>query len=143
MATERITPDEANKLLEQGWTYVDVRSIGEFEQGHPNGAFNVPFLHRTPQGMSPNDDFLAVMEASFGKDAKLVVGCQSGKRSLRAAQAMAAAGYQEFVEMRGGFGGERQGSSVIVAGWRDRSLPVSQRAEEGRDYAALKAKAGR
>ncbi|GAB4570320.1 MAG: hypothetical protein Tsb0020_25000 [Haliangiales bacterium] len=139
MATERITPDEAAARIEQGWTYVDVRSIPEFEQGHPAGAYNVPFMHRTARGMQPNGDFLAVMAATFPKDTQLVIGCQSGNRSLRAAEALAQAGYHELVEMRGGYGGERRGAEVVVAGWRERSLPVAQAAQAGRDYEALKA----
>ncbi len=106
MSIKRITPDEAAELLGQGWTYVDVRSVPEFDQGHPEGAYNVPFLHRAGQGMVPNPDFMKVMQAAFPKDAKLVVGCRSGARSLRAAEALIAQGYANVIDMRGGFAGE-------------------------------------
>ena len=33
-----VTPREAKRLVdEEGYTYVDVRSVPEFEQGHPAG----------------------------------------------------------------------------------------------------------
>jgi hypothetical protein len=39
---------------------------------------NIPLLHFTPaSGMSPNQDFVAVVDAALAKDAKLVVGCKA------------------------------------------------------------------
>ena len=51
---KRVTPPEADALLAQGWTYLDVRSIPEFEGGHPAGAANVPLLHMQGGRMAPN-----------------------------------------------------------------------------------------
>ena len=94
MPVKRISPEEAKALVDgEGYAYLDVRSIPEFEAGHPRGAFNVPLNHMGPAGMSPNPEFLSVVEKSFAKDAKLVVGCKGGGRSLRAAELMQAAGY--------------------------------------------------
>jgi rhodanese-related sulfurtransferase len=140
MATTRVTPDEAAKLLEQGWKYIDVRSIPEFEGGHPAGAYNVPINHRGPSGMSPNPDFLEVMEASFSKTQdRLVLGCRSGQRSLRAAEVLSAAGFEHVVDMRGGFEGERDAKgNVSCAGWQARALPVALQAETGRTWSELK-----
>ena len=42
---KRVTPTEAAALVNEGWIYLDVRSIPEFELGHPAGAVNVPLLH--------------------------------------------------------------------------------------------------
>lgn len=139
MTIKRVTPDEASKLLEQGWKYVDVRSVVEFEQGHPAGSYNVPLLHRGPGGMTPNPDFLAVMESCFAADDKLVLGCRTGSRSLRAANALADSGFETVVDMRGGFGGERTPSgSVTCEGWQARDLPVATAPETGRSYSELK-----
>jgi rhodanese-related sulfurtransferase len=141
MSIKRITPDEAAELLNQGWTYVDVRSVPEFVQGHPEGAYNVPFLHRAGQGMVPNPDFLKVMQAAFPKGTKLVVGCRSGARSLRAAEALVAQGYANVVDMRGGFAGELDASNRISCdGWQQRGLPISRNALPGRDYRDLESK---
>ena len=60
METKRISPAEAKALLDEGYVYVDVRSIPEFDAGHPRGAYNVPLNHQGPNGMQPNPDFLAV-----------------------------------------------------------------------------------
>lgn len=141
MPVKRITPDEAAKLLEEGWNYVDVRSIPEFEQGHPAGAYNVPLQHRTPQGaMAPNPDFVAVMSAAFDKDTRLVIGCKSGGRSLKAASQLVAQGFTNIVDMRGGFLGEPgAGGQMACEGWQARNLPVAHSAEPGRSYETLKA----
>ena len=66
---KRVSPPEAAELLKQGWRYVDVRSIPEFEEGHPQGAANVPLLHMQGGRMVPNPDFQPVIEANFPKDA--------------------------------------------------------------------------
>src|SRR5437868_3098876 len=103
MAVKRISPTEASELLGQGYTYVDVRSVPEYEQGHPAGAVNAPLMHFGPGGMSPNPEFVAVMQKAFPRDARLVVGCKSGGRSQRAAMMLEAAGFTGLVEMRGGW----------------------------------------
>src|SRR5687767_13784376 len=50
----RVLPEEAEKLIAEGYTYVDVRSVPEFEQGHVPGALNVPLLHSAAGGMQEN-----------------------------------------------------------------------------------------
>src|SRR4029450_1350588 len=83
MAVTRVSPEEARQMMdEEAYVYVDVRAIPEFEAGHPEGAYNVPLLHARAGTMLPNPDFLAVMQRHFPKDARLVVGCRSGGRSL-------------------------------------------------------------
>ena len=78
--------------------------------------------------MAPNPDFQRVVEASFPKDAKIVVGCKAGGRSLQAATLMESAGYTNVVDMRGGFHGERDGfGRASVAGWAESGLPVRDR----------------
>ena len=75
MAVKRISPDEAREIIDkQGYAYLDVRSVPEFEAGHPTGAYNVPLLHMGPGGMSPNPDFMAVVQKAFPTDARLVLG---------------------------------------------------------------------
>lgn len=139
---KRVTPDEAVGLIQQGWTYVDVRSVPEFEQGHPESAYNVPFLHKGPTGMTPNGDFDAVMQACFAADDKLVVGCRTGARSLRAAERLVSLGFTNVVDMRGGFSGERDPSGQVTCeGWEARNLPVSTTAEDDHAYEQLSARA--
>jgi rhodanese-related sulfurtransferase len=139
---KRVTPPEAAALLEQGWTYLDVRSIPEFEAGHPPGAANVPLLHFTAGRMSPNPEFQKVVEAVYPRDAKLVVGCKMGGRSLQAAALLEAAGYANVVDMRGGFAGEQDGMGrVTCAGWAGQ-LPVETATPAANTYAELVKKSG-
>jgi rhodanese-related sulfurtransferase len=142
MSVKRVTPPEAATLLESGWKYVDVRSIPEFLDGHPAGAFNVPILHLMPgRGMVPNPEFEKVMADKFAKDDKLVLGCKSGGRSLRAADMLQAAGFTSVVDMRGGWDGERDATGRVgVVGWRDAGLPSAKTAEPGRSYEELSPK---
>ena len=39
----RVSPAEAKRLLDEGYTYVDVRRVDEFVTRHPVGAVNAPF----------------------------------------------------------------------------------------------------
>jgi rhodanese-related sulfurtransferase len=125
-------------MRNEGYAYVDVRSIPEFDQGHPAGAYNIPFVHSTPVGMQPNADFMSVLGAVFTKDAKLVLGCRTGHRSLRAAELLIEAGFQHVVEQRAGFHGARDAFGQLQeAGWQTLGLEVSVEAEPERTYAAL------
>jgi rhodanese-related sulfurtransferase len=139
MSVKRVPPAEAKALLDAGWRYVDVRSIPEFEAGHPEGAFNVPLMHFLPgRGMSPNPEFVAVLEKVFAKGDRLVFGCKSGGRSLRAAELLEAQGWTSAVDMAGGFEGERDAMGrTLVTGWKETGLPVAT-ASPGRTYEELK-----
>jgi rhodanese-related sulfurtransferase len=137
---KRVSPPEAADLVKQGWRYVDVRSIPEFDAGHPQGAANVPLMHQQGGRMTPNPDFQRVMEANFPKDAPLVIGCKSGGRSAQAAARLEAIGYTQLVDMRGGFSGERDSlGRVTTPGWSDAGLPVES-ATPGLSYADLEQK---
>jgi rhodanese-related sulfurtransferase len=137
MALKRISPAEAQALLEQeGYVFLDVRSVPEFEAGHPKGAYNIPLMHRTWRGMQPNAQFLKEVRATFALEAKIVIGCKAGGRSMRAAMVMMEAGYTNVVDQRAGFSGVG-----MEAGWVAAGLPTSKMAEPGRDHASLKKQA--
>ncbi len=139
MSVKRISPEEARSLMEeQGYAYVDVRSIPEFEAGHPQGAYNIPLAHMGPAGLSPNFDFLSVMEKTFPKDSKVVVGCKSGGRSLQAATVLLSSGYTDVVDQRCGWSGGFDASGRPEPGWGPRGLPAATQAEAGRSYGELK-----
>ena len=143
MSVKRVSPEEAKTLIEdEQYAYLDVRSIPEFDAGHPPGAYNIPIAHMTPSGMRPNPDFLAVVRATFEKDARLVLGCKAGGRSLRAAEALMQAGYTRVVDQRAGFEGARDAFGQLQeAGWRPAGFAVATEAIEGRSYEALADKA--
>lgn len=142
MTVKRVSPLEADRLIRDGgYVYVDVRSIPEFESGHPAGAYNIPIMHRTAAGMQPNVDFVDVVAAVFPKDAKLVLGCRSGNRSLRAAEVLLQAGYEDVVDQRAGTAGARDAFGQLQeAGWEAAGLEVGTEAHPERAYEALRAR---
>jgi rhodanese-related sulfurtransferase len=134
MNVVRIKPDEARAKLDEGYVYVDVRTVAEFEAGHPTGAYNVPINHPS---------FLQAMASLFSKDAKIIVGCKVGGRSLRAAQVLIASGYTDVIDQLAGFHGAVDAfGQVAEPGWSKVGLPVSTEAEPGRSWADLAEKAG-
>jgi rhodanese-related sulfurtransferase len=137
----RISPKEASDKLAEGWTYVDVRTVEEFEAGHPPGAVNVPIALAAPGGMAPNPAFAGVMEAAFAKDAKIVVGCKAGGRSLRAAQALLSMGFTSVVDQRAGWDGARDPFGQLAEpGWSRTGLPVENGQPAGRSWDDMKKK---
>jgi rhodanese-related sulfurtransferase len=139
----RISPKEASDKLAEGWTYVDVRTTQEFEAGHPQGSVNVPIMHAVGGTMSPNADFVRVMTAAFPKDAKIIVGCKAGARSLRAAQTLMAEGFTHVLDQRAGWEGARGPfGEVSEPGWSRVGLPVGAGQSSGRSWEDMKKKAG-
>ena len=142
MAIQQTTPPEARALLARGYRYIDVRTEAEFANGHPEGAVNIPvvFIDPATRQMNPNPEFVAVVAANFPKDTALVIGCQAGARSQKAAELLEAAGYTKLVNMQGGYGGARdQSGRTIVPGWHECDLPVSTVCGPGETYATLRA----
>lgn len=140
MSVKNTNSMQAKELLDsdKGYVYIDVRSMPEYETNHPAGALNIPIMHKEAMGMVPNSDFVRVAEKTFAHDAKLLIGCQMGGRSMRAAQALAAAGFTDISNVAGGFGGARdQAGQVVEKGWAELGLPVEQGAQEGTDYPSL------
>ncbi len=144
---KEVSPQEAHDLMQgdSGYTYLDVRSVPEFEAGHPAGAKNIPIMHFSPGiGMSSNPDFMAVVEANIPKDEKLVIGCKTGGRSARACEILSQMGYTDVANVRGGFVGAMDNTGRIVEpGWSMLDLPSSTESDESTSYESLAAKAGK
>lgn len=145
MPINQVEPRQAHETLQKNpdAVYLDVRTEEEFAQGHPAGAINIPVVFiKGPGQMEPNPDFVAVVEKVLPKGRKLVVGCLSGGRSQRACEMLERAGYADLTNVRGGFGGSRDASGqVLVTGWRDAGLPVSQDLGDA-SYQSQRKKAG-
>ena len=144
MAVKNVTVKEAHQKQSEGYTYVDVRSVPEFEAGHPAGATNVPLLNRDPRSgqMTPNPEFLDVMRARFPADARLLIGCQVGGRSAQAAQILVGSGFSDVSNVLGGYGGARDQMTggTLHEGWSQAGLPVETDAP-GRTYADVRTRA--
>ncbi|MBI1356305.1 MAG: rhodanese-like domain-containing protein [Acidobacteria bacterium] len=140
---DRISPHEVKELLEsgEGYVYLDVRAEDEFAAGHVPGARNVPIMVRDSMGMSPNPEFLAVVEANFPKDSKIITGCLRGGRSTKAARILLSAGYVHVKDMRGGLDGEMGPGGVLsYEGWARLDLPVALEPDAGATYEELRSR---
>lgn len=82
---------------------LDVREPAEFEAGHVPGAVNVPLGQ------------VGAWARDRAKDDPVLVICQSGRRSLRASEELAAQGFTRVTNVEGGF-----------RAWQDRGLPVER-----------------
>jgi rhodanese-related sulfurtransferase len=140
-AMKEVNAQEAYDLMQADpdCIYLDVRSVPEFEAGHPTRAINIPIMNFAPgTGMSPNRDFQDVVEAALAKDAKLVVGCKTGGRSARACEVMSQMGYSNLANVRGGFVGAMDNlGRVSEPGWSMLNLPTCAECGEEDRYESL------
>lgn len=134
----KISTDQAEVLLDEGATYVDVRTEQEFADGHVPGAINVPVSFMAPGGMSPNDQFVTVMSATFAKDQLLIVGCKAGGRSAQAAKLLEQAGFSNVKDMTAGFLGSKDAFGQPIPGWQAEGREVEVDAEADQSYAGVK-----
>jgi rhodanese-related sulfurtransferase len=137
-----VTPKEAHELMaKEGYAYLDVRTVGEFDAGHPAGAWNVPLLIDGPGGRGPNAAFMEGATRAFpDRASKLVVGCLAGGRAARAAGMLEGAGYTNVIVQAAGWGGLADSfGRVTQPGWKAEGLPTATTAEPGRSWAELAA----
>ncbi len=107
MPITRITAPEAHEQMENGVPYVDIRTAMEFESGHPQGAYHIPFGIQDPASMMMvfNESFLEVLAEHFDKEEPILIACQAGGRSARAALLLEQQGYTQIMDVGPGWGG--------------------------------------
>jgi len=102
----RVSTLQATQLINQGKAViVDVREPNEFSTGHLRDARNIP-LGDLPKRMG---------ELEKLKSKAVIVVCQSGVRSGKAAAQFKKAGFAEAFSLDGG-----------VAAWREQGLPLTK-----------------
>lgn len=141
MSYRTVDPAEGRALVDGGWTYLDVRTVDEFEVGHAPGAYNVPFaiIDRELGRMVPNPDFCEVVKKTFEPGTKLMLACAAGGRSMHACEALVGEGYTELVNMHGGFSGARdQAGNIVQDGWEALGFPTTDDADPDRAYDTLR-----
>ena len=90
---ERITAQEFESLYKKGDTILfDIRKKSEYDAEHVVGAINVP-LNQINQHL-----------AQFPKDNKFAIYCAGGYRSMVAGSILKQRGWNNFVDVIGGFG---------------------------------------
>ncbi|MFC2948158.1 rhodanese-like domain-containing protein [Virgibacillus sediminis] len=88
-----ITTEEAKgKFKDKGTQFVDVRTAGEYKANHRKPFKNIP-LHE-----------LSNRIAELDKNKEVVVICQSGMRSMKAARILKKQGFNKISNVRGGIG---------------------------------------
>ena len=107
---------------------IDVRDPVEYAfVGHPVDAVNVPW--KFLPDMRVNDDFVEqVRRVAPNPETPLFLLCRSGQRSLAAAQALAAEGYTQLVNVEEGFEGPLDADQHrgTLGGWQFHGLPWVQ-----------------
>ncbi|KAG5123626.1 hypothetical protein JHK82_030363 [Glycine max] len=95
----------AKSLIQTGSIYLDVRTVEEFKKGHvyADNVLNIPYMLNTPKGKVKNGDFLKEVSSACNKEDHLVVGCQSGVRSLYATADLLSDGFKNAKDMGGGY----------------------------------------
>ena len=101
--TPEIAVAQAREELDQGQAslLLDVREPAEWEKGHIPGAL------LAPRGMlewyaDPTTPY-AKAELTTKRDARIIVACASGGRSMLSAETLKKMGYTNVVNMAGGF----------------------------------------
>lgn len=84
-----LSGDEARKLLEEGALLVDVRTVGEFEGGHIEGAHHLPLASLSER----------VGELGGDKERPIILYCRSGARSGQAVRWLRGQGYQKVYNL--------------------------------------------
>ena len=130
-AWARLKSDAGSVLIDvrtrAEWTYVglpELSAVGKRPvlvewQGFPGDQLNAAFLAQVTEALNA---------LGTHQDSELFFICRSGQRSLRAAQAMTAAGYRRCRNVSDGFegplGAHRHRGEL--AGWKAKGLPWAQ-----------------
>ncbi|KAF8101100.1 hypothetical protein N665_0210s0035 [Sinapis alba] len=105
----------ARELAQAGYKYLDVRTPDEFSIGHPSSAINVPYMYRVGSGMVKNPSFLRQVSSHFRKHDEIIIGCESGERSLMASTELLTAGFTGVTDIAGGY-----------VAWTENELPLEE-----------------
>jgi rhodanese-related sulfurtransferase len=88
---ERHDASDVNNFILKGFRVIDVRKPAEFQAEHVLDAMNIPL------------DFINESMAEFPKNEDFVLHCAGGYRSMIAASILKSRGFDNFIEIRGGF----------------------------------------
>ncbi len=90
-AVHRISVEEFEAKYNSEAMVIDVRKPGEFSAEHIENAVNLPL------------DFINIHLANFPKKTPFMMHCQGGYRSMIAASILKSRGWNNFIEVEGGF----------------------------------------
>ncbi|QRR02081.1 MBL fold metallo-hydrolase [Dyadobacter sandarakinus] len=102
-AIESVSPQEfAQRFAEGQLEIIDVRKPGEYEAGHIEGAKNLPL------------DYINDLMPEFSRDKMLYVHCAGGYRSMIAASILKSRGFEQVVNVEGGYAEVAKTSVPVV-----------------------------
>lgn len=104
-----VSPADAVKLINGGAAVLDIRPPERFAAGHIIGAVNIPV-----EELAGRED-----EVARKKDRPVIVCCDSGASSGKAAAALRKASFPAVVRLKGG----------IIA-WERENLPLAQQEQD-------------
>jgi rhodanese-related sulfurtransferase len=87
----RMSADQFATQFAQSPIVIDVRKPSEFAAEHVDGAKNIPL------------DYINEDLAEFPKDKPFIIHCAGGYRSIIAASILKARGWDNFIDVAGGF----------------------------------------
>lgn len=112
IGTERSGPEvvtvdvvAAKDFIQTSHIYLDVRTVEEFQKGHVDAEkiINIPYMFNTPEGRVKNPEFLKEVSSALKKEDHVIVGCQSGVRSVYATVDLLTEGFKDVSNMGGGY----------------------------------------
>jgi len=106
MAGTTVDVKQGAVLQSQGVPLIDVRTPGEFAQGHAPGATLIP-LDQLQQRLA---------ELSGSKDKPIALICRSGARSARAQAILEKAGFSKTINVEGGMNAWAKAGLPVVTG---------------------------
>jgi rhodanese-related sulfurtransferase len=101
-----VGPFELTQLVNDGAVLLDVRGDKPFREGHIAGARRCE---------ATEVEAALAAKGGVAKDAAIVLYCESGVTSEKAAERLATAGYSKVATLRGG-----------IATWRTENLPLAR-----------------
>jgi len=99
------SPYLIERVKNNDWMLIDVRSPEEFAEGHIPGAVNMPY--------DAIDDYINELEGN--KDKPIIVYCRSGRRAKLAMKVLEALEFSEVMHLEGD-----------MLGWSAAGLPVDR-----------------
>ena len=87
MPSNKITAKEAQTLIQNGATILDVRTYMEYKSGHIKHAKNIPY------------DEINETTINLDKSETIIVYCRSGSRSSKAAETLENMGYKHVYDV--------------------------------------------
>lgn len=125
-----VSVNDAKKMIEEGNVFIlDVRTPDEFHAAHIEGAVLIPVASlKNPPGepVLSSEDLLVnrLDELPADHDAKILVYCKTGSRSVKASEILVTAGYTNVCNMQGG-----------IKAWIDAGYPVVSSFVDELEYA--------